>query len=119
MLTIPRNLSLPIEERREVIIAKLRGSGTTTLQLVKDVASAFAYGEIQVTEVNEIYTIKIKFIGEKGIPLNLEGLKKALREIIPAHLDIKFEFTYTTWGEHKARTWGDLLASTWHQAKVI
>ncbi len=99
MLAIPRNLSLSVEERREVIVAKLRGSGTTTVQLVKEVSESFAYGEVEVIEKNASYTIRIKFVGKKGIPKNLDGLKKALREIVPAHLDIEYEFTYMTWAE--------------------
>lgn len=99
LLAIPRNLLLTAEERREVIIAKLRGSGTTTVQLVKEVSESFAYGEVEVIEKNSLYTIRIKFVGQKGIPSNLEGLKKALREIVPAHLGIEYEFTYMTWGE--------------------
>lgn len=120
LLDIPRNLALDFEQRREVITAKLRGSGTTTVQLVKEVAESFAYGEVEVTEKNSKYTITIKFVGQKGIPSNLEGLKKALREIVPAHLDLEYEFTYTTWGEHKQkRTWGQLKQGIWNDAKLV
>lgn len=105
--------------RREIIRAKMRGSGTTTKQLVQDVASSYSYGSVSVAEANEIYTIKITFVGEKGIPKNLKALKKALREIIPAHLVIEYIFTYSTWGDVKSKSWGNLLNKTWEQVRLI
>ena len=108
-----------LETRRSMLIAKLRGAGATTKELVKNVAESFTYGEVAVIQEYEQYTVRIKFISEKGVPKNLEALRHSLREIIPAHLDIRFEFTYTTWGEHLAKTWNDLFRSTWNEARVV
>ena len=105
--------------RREVIRAKKRGRGTTTKKLVEEVAQSFSYGEVSVDEEHEIYTIKITFVGEKGIPANLVALKRALREIIPAHLVVQYVFTYATWGDVKAFTWGELLSKTWKEVKEL
>lgn len=109
-----------LETRRSMLIAKLRGAGTTTPALVKNVPTSFSYGEVDVITENEKYVVRIKFISEKGLPKNLESIKNSLAEVIPAHLHIVYEFTYTTWGEHNQnRTWGELLQGTWNDAKVI
>lgn len=102
LLSIKRDLTLSFRERREVILAKLRGTGTTTKQMIKNVAESYSNGEVEVIEVNNRYIIKIKFIGTRGVPSNLEGLQRALREIIPAHLDIEYIFTYMTWTEFES-----------------
>ena len=109
-----------LETRRSMLIAKLRGVGATTPNLVQNVAESFTYGEVEVRQDYAKYTVHIKFISEKGLPKNLDAIKKSLSEIIPAHLDIVYEFSYTTWGEHKQkRTWGQLKQGTWNDAKVI
>jgi hypothetical protein len=102
----------PYDQRRSVIKSKLRGVGTVTVDMIKNVAGAYAGGEIDVTEDNAHYTVNVKFVGERGIPANLDDCKNALRDIIPAHLAINYIFTYTTFGEltSYAETFGSLTA---------
>ncbi|TDQ35292.1 putative phage tail protein [Aureibacillus halotolerans] len=95
-LSITPSKTATNRERRSVIKSKLRGSGTTTIGLVKNVAEAYT-GEVDVEEKYTVYEITIKFVGTLGVPTNLEDCKNALREIIPAHLALSFEFIYTTW----------------------
>ena len=40
-LNIPVNLSKPIEQRRSVIISKMRGSGKVSASMLKNVAQAY------------------------------------------------------------------------------
>ncbi|WP_432199230.1 YmfQ family protein [Anoxybacillus gonensis] len=91
---IPVDESKPIEQRRSVIKSKLRGIGTVTVALIKNVAESWYNGEVEVTEQPSLYTVKIKFISKLGVPPNLADIQNALREIIPAHLAINFEFSY-------------------------
>ncbi|EJU21190.1 PF10076 family protein [Peptoanaerobacter stomatis] len=116
-LDIEPNLSY--EQRREVIKAKLRGTGTTTIKLIKNVSIAYSNGEVEVTEHNDEYYFDIKFVGTRGIPANLDGLKHILNEIKPAHLGIKYVFTFATWGEVKKLTWGDLKKMTWDEVRHL
>nr|DAH85416.1 MAG TPA: tail protein [Caudoviricetes sp.] len=90
---IPDN-TLSIEERRERLIAHKRGQGTTTIEMIKNVALAFSCGEIDVIEHSTELYVTIKFISIKGIPSNLNNFKDSIRKIMPAHLGIKYEFTY-------------------------
>lgn len=113
------NLNRSYEHRREIIKAKLRGTATTTKQMIENVASAFSNGEVKVIEHNDRYYFEIKFIGTKGIPSNMQGLKNVLNEIKPAHLGIEYTYTYTVWKDVKQFTWGALKQKTWDEVKVI
>lgn len=99
ILDISRNLKFTNDERRESIKAKLRGVGTTTKTMIKKVSEAYSNGEVEVIEENDKYIVKIKFVGTRGIPSNIEMLRQSLRNIIPAHLEIEYVFTYMTWEE--------------------
>ena len=108
-----------IDIRKSMLMAKLRGSGATTEALVKNVTESFTYGEVEVVQDYPNYTVKIRFVGEKGIPSNLEAVKQSLNQIIPAHLAIEYIFTYMTWDEFDRHnnTWNewDALNLTWDE----
>lgn len=93
-LALPRDTTLTENERRDRIVAKLRGQGTCTVYLIKNVAAAYEKGTVEVIEDFAAYKIIIKFIDTKGLPPGIENLKTALREIIPANLAILFELRY-------------------------
>lgn len=105
--------------RRSSIKAKLRGSGTITVNLIRNVAESFQNGEVDVTENTSPYTFDIKFVGSKGVPPNLEDLKKAIEEIKPAHLAVTYSFTFNTWNNFKNSTWQQAADDTWDKLRVI
>lgn len=85
----------PFYQRRSIIIGKMRGIGTVTISLIESVAESWDRGNnIEVTEQPALYQITIKFVDTLGAPTDLNSMKKALREIVPAHLDIKYEYKY-------------------------
>lgn len=98
-LGITFNEPQTLECRRDVIKSKIRGSGTTTVNLIKDVASAFSNGEVEITENIAPYIFEVKFTGTKGVPQNLEELKESINAIKPAHLAVTYKFTFLTWDE--------------------
>lgn len=104
MCGIATDLSKPLDQRRSVIKSKLRGIGTVTAELVKNVAEAFANGEVDVEENNATYTVTVTFVGRLGIPPNLEDITQALRDIIPAHLGIEYVYKFITHGDLKKKT---------------
>ena len=112
-----RNLSYG--QRREQISSRYISSlDQTTEDTIKDVASAYSNGEVEVnlTDVKGVY--EIKFIGARGIPNNLKGLKQALEIIIPAHLGLTYKYTYTPWEDLESKTWGDCLSKNWNELRV-
>ncbi|WMJ90618.1 YmfQ family protein [Anaerocolumna sp. MB42-C2] len=105
------------ERRREILMAKLRGSGTTTKEMIKNVAMAFSGGEVNIIEYPADYQFVVQFVGVKGIPQNMSGLINALEEIKPAHLTYRFKYTYTVWNQLKM-TWGDNREKSWGELRI-
>lgn len=103
-----------LEDRRSAVIAKWRSGGPVTLAQIQAVADAWRNGVVDVGFDGS--TITVTFVGELGIPEDLNGLKSALEMTIPAHLALRYEFRYRTWGELAGRTWGSMAQHTWGQA---
>jgi Uncharacterized protein conserved in bacteria (DUF2313). len=98
-----------IPSRRHYINAKLRGVGTVTPALLKSIVDAFYTAEIY--EEPSEYKVRIKLIGKRGVPKNLEDIEAVVNDVIPAHLQPYFEFTYLPWSEVEA------AGLTWEQAE--
>lgn len=112
--------SVSYEDRRERIISKKRGNGTTTKNMIKNTAEAFSGGEVEIIENFSDYSFIVKFIGIKGIPRNLQLFKNMLEEIKPAHLSYELAFTYTVWDfvMQNKPSWDSLNSKTWSDMKV-
>lgn len=93
-LGIPTDRTKPMEQRRAVIESKLRGAGTFSGRLVKNVAEAYDGGTVDVSFQPQEWAFTITFIDTLGIPPNLDDLKAAIEEIKPAHLEVVYEFNY-------------------------
>ncbi|MCB6610152.1 putative phage tail protein [[Clostridium] symbiosum] len=119
LLGITTNLKLSYEQRREIVLAKIRGQGTTTKQMLKNTAESFSGGEVDVVEDSENHRFIVRFIGIKGIPRNMQAFVAMLEDIKPAHLEYRFEYTYTTWNSLKIFTWNDLLSKTWDEIRIM
>ena len=104
---IETDLTKSNEARRSVIKAKMRGSGTTTVSLIKSVSESYV-GEVRVEEVNAEYKFIIYMVETIGEPAQINELKKTIREIKPAHLDFEIVYRYNTHGDLKIYTHGQL-----------
>ncbi|WP_251447048.1 putative phage tail protein [Vermiculatibacterium agrestimuris] len=103
--------------RRSRIRAKLRGQGTTTVEALCNVAASFSNGEVAVTEHPAEYRVEIKFVGALGLPPNLDDLKAAIAEILPAHLAVGYVSTLKIWNDVKDMTWAEAAGQTWEQLR--
>ncbi|WP_168120957.1 putative phage tail protein [Paenibacillus sp. HB172176] len=110
--------SMSYEWRREIVLAKLRGHGTVTRQMLIGVAASFSGGEVDVLEYPGEYRFVIRFIGVLGVPANMAGFIAMLDQIKPAHLSYSFLFTYTTWDMVSELTWQEASAKTWSQLRI-
>ncbi|TCO69493.1 YmfQ family protein [Marinisporobacter balticus] len=111
-LGIPINNTKPDEYRRSVIKSKLRGQGTITVELMKNVAESYINGAIEVTEDNPNYSFVVRFVDVNGIPPNLDDLKAAIEEIKPAHLQSLYRFKYLVISEMEKIRIADLDTMT-------
>lgn len=92
----------PLEQRRAVLIAKLRGQGTTTPEFIRNVAASFQYGEVSVDETSAPYTVRIVFESVMGVPPNMADFIRALEEVKPAHIVFDYQYKYNTWDDFEA-----------------
>lgn len=119
---IPTDHLKPLDQRRSVVLSRLRGTGTVTAAHIKNVTESFENGIVDVTESYANYEVMITFIGKRGVPPNLADVDRAIREIVPAHLKVVFKFTYLTWDELDTAnlTWDQLeqLNKTWDELEV-
>lgn len=118
MLAIPGDNSKEAAYRRDVILSKIKGTGTVTPALIKTVAESYNNGEVDIIEHPETYSFEVKFIGNRGIPPNLSDLKNAISELKPAHLAVIYTFTYLIWNEFDQLSAAVQESMTWDQLEV-
>ncbi|WP_246096562.1 putative phage tail protein [Paenibacillus sinopodophylli] len=118
ILGLSSDSSLSYAHRRESVIAKLRGAGTTTRTKIIQTATAFSGGEVNVVEYPEESRFEVLFVGTKGIPPNMAGFIQMLDDIKPAHLSYSLKYTYTVWNQIKELTWQQAKSRTWSELRV-
>ena len=89
--------SADIETRRSRVLSKLRGTGTVTKTMMKNVAASFVNGDIEIIEYPSEYCFAVKFTSKTGVPYNIADIQAMIEEIKPAHLAVKYIFTYRLW----------------------
>lgn len=119
VLGIKTDGSLSDTSRQEQILAKLSGTGTTTKQMIKDVAEKFSGAEVEVIEDNANSRFYIRFVGQLGIPENMTGLKAAIEDVKPAHLEVIYEYIYNTWQDVTKMTWQRASGYTWQTIREV
>ena len=97
MLFLPRNEGKTYEERRSRIYARIRSTKTTTVEVVKEIASAFFGAKnIIVTEHNSNYSFNIDFENIEVDTVKLQDVINTLEIYKPAHLNYDFTFSVKT-----------------------
>lgn len=81
------------QQRREAVMAQWRmAHGKLSADTIQAVCDAWENGQTEVDFVDG--KILISFVGEKGIPDDLETLKEMLETAVPAHLALAYRFSY-------------------------
>lgn len=91
------DLSADLDTRRGRILSKLRGAGTVTKTMMKNVAASFVNGDIEIIEYQSEYCFAVKFTSKTGVPYNIADIQAMVEEIKPAHLAVEYIFTYRLW----------------------
>lgn len=99
-------------DRKSSIKSRIRGFGSVNATLLKSVCESYVGGEVEVIESPAAHKVTIKFIDSRGIPSNIDDLKAAVAEIMPAHLVVEYTYRYLSWNEYDdfAWTWDTLDA---------
>ncbi len=110
------------DRRARLRAAGWRASGTATPARIAELAAAWDFGAIEITEDFAAYTVTLKFVAIAGEPADLAALQRAMRRVIPANLEIVYEFSWFTWGDLRALgiDWAGLRALnlTWEELGV-
>ncbi len=117
-LGLKTDISKSYEERREIIMARLRGIGTVGKNVLISAASAFSGGDVDVIEYPAEHRFVVKFIGTLGVPKNMASFIDMVEDMKPAHLAYEFEYTYTWWNMLKEITWAQAGLGTWDDLRV-
>ena len=117
-LGLKTDISKSYEERREIIMARLRGIGTVGKNVLISAASAFSGGDVDVIEYPAEHRFVVKFIGTFGVPKNMASFVEMVEDVKPAHLTYSFEYTYTWWNMLKELTWAQAGMGTWNDLRV-
>jgi hypothetical protein len=104
-----------IETRRGRVLSRLRGTGTVTKSMMKNVAKSFINGEIEIIEYPSEYAFAVKFTSKTGVPYNLADIQAMVEEIKPAHLAVEYIFTYRLWQDilYELENWNEVKTYTW------
>lgn len=97
-IDVPENST--VEERRNVIIAKIRGQNKFNVTTIKSIVKTFTGGDAEVTVADGIVSVKV-LPPNNGQLYNLAALTWELKNKIPAHMLLNIERYYSTWGEIK------------------
>lgn len=89
---IPVDRTLSDARRRDRILAKVKGTGTTTLEVIRAIAESFSPYPVEVVEEAALYRFVIWYLGTIGEVENKEDLIAAINEVKPAHLDWEVKY---------------------------
>lgn len=107
ILGLEGNEDKPLDDRRAAIQSAWQAAQKPSLATIQAVCDGWKSGGIIASYVPGILTLK--FLGEPGIPENIEDLKEAMERVVPAHLVLDYAFRYLLIREvHNVMTLGEL-----------
>lgn len=106
-----------LDERISSLLLIFRGLQKLSEIRIKEIASSFKNGDVEVTFENS--TIKIKYNSVTGVPPNFVDFENTLKRLKPAHLQLAFTFLYLWWDKFDSynKTWDewDNLNLNWNE----
>ncbi|MDB3082991.1 hypothetical protein C4097_00245 [Clostridioides difficile] len=91
LLKIKTNSKLDFDTRRSNIKAKMRGKGTTTIEVIKAISEAYTKTNVDVEVFSNLFSFTLSFITNNCSYNTILELDKKIEEIKPCHLEHKFE----------------------------
>lgn len=105
-----------INDRRDVIIARLRGQGKLNTSLINTIVNTFTGGSANSWVANSVLHVEVTPPpGNKEY--KFENIERELKNKVPCHLGLDVVRNYYTWGEvtNMVTTWDDVKTTfdTW------
>jgi hypothetical protein len=116
-LGIPTDLTLSIPIRRRRCIAHIMGLDVTNKTKLKAIVDTFIDGEnCVIVEDFAAYQVTVQMVETHGFIENEDDLRLMIESILPAHLELLFDYEFNLWSEvlslgdwDDARAWGDWI----------
>lgn len=101
-----------IEDRRDTIIARVRGQGKLNSTLINTIVNTFTGGTANSWIKDGVLYVEIT-PPSTSKSYRFENVEQELRNKVPAHLGLQVNRNYYTWEEtkNKCATWGDVNSS--------
>ena len=98
-----------VDDRRETIIARIRGQGKLNTELINAIVKTFTGGVAKSWVKDSVLYVEIT-PPKNNKQFIFENVEQELKKKIPAHLDFKVSRNYYTWSEIKQdyHTWQDV-----------
>jgi hypothetical protein len=109
-LEIAVNEGDTLQDRREVIIARIRGQGKLNTALINSIVNAFTNGTAESWFEDSVIHVNIKPPpGNKQF--KFDNVERELEKKKPAHLGLSVKRDYATWGEisDDFTDWNDVM----------
>jgi len=81
-----------IADRKAAVAARWKTGGSMSLAQLQAICNSWKNGYVKADYIDN--RLKMQFVGEFGIPEDLDGLKAALEDARPAHIPIDYLFRY-------------------------
>ena len=101
-----------VEDRRDTVIARIRGQGKLNSETINIIVGTFTGGTANSWVKDSTLYVEITPPPDNK-SYRFENVEQELAKKVPAHLGFKVERNYYTWGEieNNYATWGDVEAS--------
>jgi hypothetical protein len=101
-----------VDDRRETIIARIRGQGKLNTEMINVIVGTFTGGTAKSYIRDGTLYVEIT-PPPNNKSFRFENVEQELAKKVPAHLGFNVSRNYYTWGETKNKftTWGDVKSS--------
>ena len=89
---IPVDRTLSDQRRRDRILAKVKGTGTSTLEVIRAIAQSFSSYPAEVIEESALYKFVVWYLGTIGEVEHKQDLIDIINELKPAHLQWEIKY---------------------------
>jgi hypothetical protein len=101
-----------VDDRRDTVIARIRGQGKLNTNLINMIVNTFTGGTANSWVEDSTLYVEIT-PPPNNKQYRFENVEQEIAKKVPAHLGFKIERNYYTWGEiqNDYATWGDVNSS--------
>jgi len=120
IFNLPSNSAMTYEERRAIILSRIRGFGAPTVAKINNVARVYIENA-RVVEAGNVYLYQLIIESpEPALLHNTMAMLKAVDVMKPAHLILGYRYIGTTWDDLDALSlsWDEIERFIWDDFEV-